>query len=236
MTTSVRATVKRIPLAALLLIGSATVATADVYSNSAQWEAVTSGVTTVDFSSLSPPSLLYLTYPSPPGLTLDGVNFSAAGNSPVYVINDDYCCLTYARGSDTLSSGATTGGGTVVVALPANTTAIGFNLFTVTLGDVNGDLPGNVDVVINGSTYVVGTATAPNLVFFGLTSTDPISSLTITPEQVGLGTAVDLTNFSYGQAAAVTPEPGSYAALILAFGGVILVVRSRRAKQRRITV
>jgi hypothetical protein len=29
----------------------------------------------------------------------------------------------------------------------------------------------------------------------------------------------------------VTPEPGSYAALILAFGGVMLVARSRRAKQ-----
>jgi hypothetical protein len=32
--------------------------------------------------------------------------------------------------------------------------------------------------------------------------------------------------------ATVTPEPGSYAALILGFGGVMLVVRSRRAKQR----
>jgi len=31
----------------------------------------------------------------------------------------------------------------------------------------------------------------------------------------------------------VTPEPGSYAALILGFGGVMLVVRSRREKQRQ---
>jgi hypothetical protein len=30
----------------------------------------------------------------------------------------------------------------------------------------------------------------------------------------------------------VTPEPGSYAALILGIGGVMLVARSRRAKQR----
>jgi hypothetical protein len=35
-----------------------------------------------------------------------------------------------------------------------------------------------------------------------------------------------------GTITAVTPEPGSYAALILGFGGVMLVVRSRRAKQR----
>jgi hypothetical protein len=34
-----------------------------------------------------------------------------------------------------------------------------------------------------------------------------------------------------GTPGAVTPEPGSYAALILGFGGVMLVVRSRRAKQ-----
>jgi hypothetical protein len=33
-------------------------------------------------------------------------------------------------------------------------------------------------------------------------------------------------------ATGVTPEPGSYAALILSLGGVMLVVRSRRAKQR----
>ena len=33
------------------------------------------------------------------------------------------------------------------------------------------------------------------------------------------------------QSGTVTPEPGSYAALILAFGGIMLVVRSRRAKQ-----
>jgi hypothetical protein len=35
-----------------------------------------------------------------------------------------------------------------------------------------------------------------------------------------------------GTTTAVTPEPGSYAALILSFGGVMLVIRSRRARQR----
>jgi hypothetical protein len=35
-----------------------------------------------------------------------------------------------------------------------------------------------------------------------------------------------------GPGGTVTPEPGSYAALILGFGGVMLLVRSRRAKQR----
>jgi hypothetical protein len=223
-------TVKRIPLAALL-IGSATFATADVYNNSAQWEAATSGISTINFGVLSPPHGGFLTYPSPPGLTVSGVNFTT--NAPaVYVVDDAFCCATYARGSDTLDSGED---GTIVATLPANTTAVGFDLFTVTLGDLGGSLPGTVDVGVNGKTYVVDTATAPGLVFFGLTSPDAISSLTITAEQVGSGinTAVDISNFSYGGTATVTPEPGSYAALILGFGGVILAVRSRRAKQRR---
>jgi len=40
----------------------------------------------------------------------------------------------------------------------------------------------------------------------------------------------DAGTFSIGTGQ-VTPEPGSYAALVLAFGGVMLVVRARRAKR-----
>jgi hypothetical protein len=39
-------------------------------------------------------------------------------------------------------------------------------------------------------------------------------------------------NFEIGTGSAVTPEPGSYAALILGFGGAMLLLRSLRAKQR----
>lgn len=40
------------------------------------------------------------------------------------------------------------------------------------------------------------------------------------------------SNYSFsGPTESTTPEPGSYAALILTFGGVMLVIKSRRAKQ-----
>jgi hypothetical protein len=64
----------------------------------------------------------------------------------------------------------------------------------------------------------------------GLTATSASTTLTFLgredPGRFGLD------NVSVVPVGNVTPEPGSYAALILGFGGVMLVVRSGRAKQR----
>lgn len=212
----------------LLLLGAITFARADVFSSSVPWEAAVTGVTTIDFGVLAPPLDGQTLLPTPPGVTLSGVLFSSTGSS-LAAVNDTFCCSTYARGADTLDSGVNN---TIVVTLPANTTAIGFDLFTVNIGDVSGVDSGKADIDVNGTKYVVNTDPAPGLVFFGLTSPNPITSLTITPEQAPIGTAVDLTNFSYGRNAVVTPEPGYYWP---AFGIAVLLVAARLRASRRLS-
>jgi hypothetical protein len=62
---------------------------------------------------------------------------------------------------------------------------------------------------------------------FGVSST-----LAFTAEDPIFAPGMFGPNFTF-TATAVTPEPDSYAALILGFGGFMLVARSRRAKQRQ---
>ncbi|MGD0630440.1 MAG: hypothetical protein ABR987_13875 [Terracidiphilus sp.] len=216
-----------------LLIPSRGSAQSTTYSSEAAFDFASTGLTTISFDVLAPQPGTYSSYATPPGVTLSGVNFSSTG-SLIAAVSDTFCCTTYARGSDTLDSGPANN---IVATLPANTTAIGFDLYTVTLGDPDG-AAGNADIVVNGTTYIVGTDPAPSLVFFGITSSSPISSLAISAEQVGAGTAVDLTDFSFGNAKPATsvPEGGSVWLYLLVTGaislGAILFAPRRRWASR----
>lgn len=216
-------------LGAVLAVANAS-ATSITYSDAASWTAASTGLTTIDFGTLSPPPGSFIDYPSPPGLTIGGVTFTGT-SADLGVVSDTFCCSTYARGFDTLDSGPASG---IVASLPSDITAVGFYLYTVTLGDVTGSLPGTVTIEVNGLTDVVTTPTAPNLAFFGVTSTSPITTLTITPTQMGEGTAVDVINFAYGQTAPTTgvPEPGSLSLLLLGALSLGLLIRITRIRQQ----
>jgi len=90
----------------LLLCGLfATVGYADVklYANRAEWLAAVASPTTIDFGTAAPvPNGTYHTYPTPPGVTLSGVNFSSTKNpgGSVFIDSQNYCCATYQRGHD----------------------------------------------------------------------------------------------------------------------------------------
>jgi hypothetical protein len=81
---------------------------------------------------------------------------------------------------------------------------------------VNNDGPGNEQLF-------AGTLSNPTLETF--------SNLQLVKENA-YGPQYDEAFVLNASTSGVTPEPGSYAALILGFGGVMLMVRSRRAKQR----
>jgi hypothetical protein len=216
------------------VVFSPTKASADAvttYNNRATWNAAASGVQTIDFGSLNPPNGGFNTYPSPAGLTVDGVNFTGSPSS-VTVVSDTFCCATYGRGFDTLDTGVAS---TITATLPSGVNAVGFDLFGVQNGDAAGALTETVDITVDGTTYKVTTPTlssSPNLAFFGVVDpSDPISTFTITPEQNPAGVAADIVNFSFGSttSAPPVPEPSSF---LLAGSGLFLLsivtVASRR--------
>jgi MYXO-CTERM domain-containing protein len=219
-----------ISLCGLIAAGTARADVITTYTSRAAWAAALSGVQTIDFGTLSPPANGFNTYLTPPGLTVDGVNFSDTAKNAIFVEDKGYCCPTYNRGFDSLSSNFSTRTG-IVVTLPGGTTGAGFNLWGLTLGDTTGALPGVIDVMVAGNTYVVNTPTFssnPNSVFFGFVdSTGPVANFTFTP---GLGTdQANAMNFAFGKTtSSVVPEP-RYGWLTLAGGLLIFVWRRRRA-------
>jgi hypothetical protein len=116
--------------------------------------------------------------------------------------------LYYGNGADLYTLNTSTGAGTLVGAFGSGA-EIGA---LVTVGGIlyGGD-QGNATI------DTINTSTGAATILPGTPVSD-IWGLAPDPLPAGGGTA--------------TPEPGSYAALILAFGGVMLVARSHRAKQR----
>jgi hypothetical protein len=183
-----------VALGALTLLATNAVAdTVTTYNSQSAWAAATTGITTIDFATLNPPAGSLILYPSPPGLTVDGVNFSDPLGGPVSVIDTGFCCATYNRGFDTVDTGA---GQSMTVTLPSGTTSVGFYVYAVAIGDVNGLNTENVDFGVAGNTYTITTptlASTPNSAFFGFVDSSPVSSFTVTPESSTVG--VDLMLF-----------------------------------------
>jgi len=93
-------------------------------------------------------------------------------------------------------------------------------------------LAGTTALVNNNGPGIAGSPTPPGLQLFTGPIANPeletFSNLLLVGEPGGF----PIYNESFTLNAVATPEPGSYAALLLGFGGVMLVARSRRAKQR----
>ncbi len=176
------------------------------YSNRAAWsDAVNSNATTIDFGIAAPvASGQAKSYPN--GLTLSGVTFisTVAGNA-LNLVSQTYCCATYSRGYEQLTSAADGSG--IMVTLPAGTTAFALDLFAVVNGNLTGTDVDKVDVTISGQKYTVTTPAAPGSAFFGVVSTTPISTVVITPQQTNGKTQADVMNFSYGTSATAGTTP-----------------------------
>ena len=165
----------------MLLLGmpSGVAAAVTTYSNRATFAAASTNLQTIDFESLAPPGDSTF-YGNPGLLVLKAVSFTTRGND-LFVQSKNY----YNTGA---FLSAQQGASPVVlnITLPAGITALGGDfqvsqaIVTLSTGDM---------LTFNGQPF-------PSLVFFGVTSTVPITSVSF---QVGSG--VDLDNFSFGQGA-----------------------------------
>jgi hypothetical protein len=200
-----------------------TAARADLifYSDRPSFEAAATGLTVVDFEGIAPSPTSFAYFRTPPGLTLAGVNFNIANATPGDGLNptgrDYYKRASYP--SDFLVPSVFTRVNTdLAITLPAGFTAIALDL-----GSFNG---GKFTVHLStGESFTETPASFGQLSFLGFTSSDPVSSLTVSatgPE------VIVLDNFTFGNA---VPEPGTLALAVA--GGFGLLPCSRIWRRRR---
>lgn len=128
-----------------------------------------------------------------------------------------FCCTPYrGRGDNVASlSSPVSGVGTnsrIEITLPDGISAVGMDLFGVTVGD---DGPGSqtdtVQIKVGTATFLAPTVAVGGgngRVFFGFISDDAISSFSVGPTRTDIPTATNVVDFAFGVAAPV-PLPGA---------------------------
>ena len=220
--------------AALAALATGTPAQAQItqYTNRAAFTAAAPGLTTLDFASANTSGGLVTNYSTPAGLTLGGVNFTAtsAGVPSFSIVAPDYYS-TYRgwSGNPTVLSAVNS-----TFFLPANTTAIGTDLYTLHLGDGAANTVGPVDFVFFSGSSQIGSFTEttfanPTLAFAGFTSTKAITSIQITAEN---GNYTEFSKFAFGSPVPAVPEASTTVSLglllALGMGGMVVAARRRR--------
>jgi hypothetical protein len=204
----------------LLLSGSAARADLVFYQDRASFEAATTARTVVDFQGLAPSPTSFTYFQTPPGITLQGVNFNIANPLPMGMdglnpTGRDYYAPFFPFPSDFLVPSASTRVGTdLTITLPGGFTAIGLDF-----GSFYG-----TPFTFHLSTGEMFTEPTPSplgsLSFLGFTSTEPITSLTVS--STGSDVPV-LTDVIFGT---TVPEPGTL--MLVAVGGLCLLAWGRR--------
>jgi hypothetical protein len=199
--------------AGCLAISSAAVADT-VYTSRSAFDAAAGALTTITFDGIAAPGS-FVNYGGGP-LTLSGATFTT--NGTLFVIDPGYYGSAYPNGGFLNADYA--GVDTITATVPS-TTAVGFDI---------GGLAGPQIFTIgtsDGGSFVLSTGdsiTGTNsLDFFGVTTSAPITSLTVTYADGSYGA---LDNFSFGTSA--VPEPTTWAMILVGFGLAGAAVRSSR--------
>jgi hypothetical protein len=199
------------------------------FSSRTGWQTAVGQHTDVDFEGLAP-SRGYTLYPTPPGLTLQGINFGidhTANNGSLYVIGPD---LYYTGNSALSSQQSSPGPQNFLITLPAGTRGVALDF---------GNLAGSGGSIItfnlsDGQTFTrtTGPYDGPNgpnwFSFVGFTVDDPITSLKITQTTSGSGLEID--NFSISQ----VPEPPTSMIAVLAVCLFLATRKSLKSRAREI--
>jgi hypothetical protein len=195
-----RATVRRLALAAAVLgpMAGSTQAGTTFFTGRASYNAATTGNTTINFEGIAPPNDSIFE-PTPPGITLSGVNFTidhTNNNSSLFVIGDGF----YYAGTSVLSSQfSDTGPDNIVVTLPRASTAFAVDFGTFNQSPVTFTLS-------TGETFTQPTPAFPGLVFLGVVDTTPFTSVRLSQP---IGDALNLADVTFGTSA--VPEPSALA-------------------------
>jgi hypothetical protein len=108
----------------------------------------------------------------------------------------------------------------LLITLPNPVTAVAFDFGAVFVSD-------NATVTLSdGFAETFAVPASPNLAFFGVTAPGGITSVDITLPSDTYG--LSLTDFSYGPASAVTPEPSFFMLVGVGFAGLIGIARRRQ--------
>lgn len=199
------------------------------YSVQANWLAALTGQQTLDFSGLAPANGT-TNYPSGVSLAAGTIIFTAVNGNLQAVDTGVNSFFDYGTGvalSILYDRPSGNPAPNFHVALPANVTAFGVNLFTVSPHSLN------FSVVAAGGSYTVPTFTPQTVAFFGVTSDAPITGIDLTV----LGTVFNgsttglIDNFAFGTASADTPEVASK--ILIGSGLVLLAGLKRRARGPR---
>ena len=142
----------------------------DRYSNPAGFKAAIADATTIDFEGLIGAGATK-DYDNPGSVTLNGVTFASNGSLVLKNTN------AHGTGAYLTAQADSTD---VTITLPAGTTAIGFNI-----GSESPNLSINVELS-TGQKFPVYGIDYPDLKFYGLTSTTPITSLHLTSSTISL--------------------------------------------------
>lgn len=209
----------------LAVCGKMEAASYTLYSNLTSWQAAAGASTTIGFEGLAGNDG-YDYVPTPPGITLSGVNFTIdqtklpSGGS-LYVLGQNFA---YPGNSvlEAQQSGVGTNNILVTFSSPVSAVAMDFGDRSGTGSTFGFSLSDGVSFDLTTSEYL-GTST-PNG-FMGLTSTTPITSLEI--YRVTSGTELDIDNVSF--AVTQVPEPDSF---YLTLTGAISFLAFRRPKRQ----
>jgi hypothetical protein len=192
-----------------------------VYTSQSDFMAAISASTVITFDGIAPIDS-FINYPA--GVTLSGVTFTA-GNTSLCIVDPGYYSAPYPSAFLNADFSAIN---TVTATFPS-VTAIGFDFgglagptgpFTLTLSD-------GFSTVVSNDLSILGSG---SLGFVGITSSTPLTSITIMMPDVPNYNAID--NFTYGTAnASPVPEPGSFALMATGLIGAVVTLRRRMASR-----
>ena len=203
--------------------------TITTYSDPNAWQTAATAQQTITFEGLAPTDGS-ATYSGATGLTTGGVEFigyTSSGASWIQVIDTNVSQWYNFGSNDALvqNMDRPTAGSAlpyVQIVLPANVTAVGMDLFTVSPNALN------YSITVAGNQYTVPTEARPTEAFFGITSTAPISSLTLTLQGTAYNGSTNalLDNFQYGTAdVSQAPEGATF---VLIGSGLIAIAGLRK--------